>query len=1022
MTSEPGERLRFNILGPVEGWANGTRLRLGGVIQERVLTTLLLAPGKVLPVSRLVEAAWDGNPPPTAAHQVRKAVADLRRRIPGGPGLLITDGPGYRAAVTDTQTDAAEFAALTRRARRLAGEGEGPAAVEVLRGALALWRGPVLSGGGGPVIDAASTTLEERRLAAAEQFFDLRLAGGEAAGLVADLRELVAQYPLCEPLRGRLMLALYRCGRQAEALEEYAAVRATLVAELGVDPGPRLTALHGAILREGPELAGPPAPEAVPIGPPRTLPCDLADFTGRDRELRELLRCARESGGRGPLVVALDGMGGCGKTALAVRAAHLLAPGCPDGLLHLDLRGHTPGDPPVTAAAALESLLRALGTPGDRIPADQAGRTALWRTRLAGKRLLILLDNAGDADVVRPLLPASTGCLVLITSRARLVDLDGARWISVGVLTPAESAAMVAGTLGAARVAAEPEAAAELARLCGHLPLALRIATARLRNRPRWTLRYLTERLRDETRRLDELSSGARSVSATLRLSYQVLDERCRAAFRLLALHPGGDINVHAAAALLGTGTRQAEDVLESLLDVHLLQQPDVGLYAFHDLVRSFARSLLGDPAAPGGAGEDGAAVERLLEYYLSAVAAACDALFPEDAGPAAAGPPCGAQLPDLTRPDRALAWYARERTALLSAVALAGLRGHDRHAVRLAGDIGGRLDTAARPEQLRDLAATAVACARRLGEAAPLAAGLHQLAVACLKGGESAAAAAAATEGAELADRTGDLVAAARAATVLAACDVMLGRFPEALRRLEDAAAPGTLPPAVEAGRLAVLCALHEQRGQYEPARDAAVQAVAMAELLGRRDRLTALTGLARAHLGLGACQEAAHCLAAARALCDGTQDPGEVALALVLSADADQRLCRSTGTDHAGRALELLRTGARPPRRAAVLNIAGRLRLRRGDAAGALALHREARDVARAVGHRVEEAYALAGIADAASRPAAAAAPGPPPAAPRTSGPCRTRDAVAADPGGHRAAAEALFSVLGVPGDRRR
>ena len=295
--------------------------------------------------------------------------------------------------------------------------------------------------------------------------------------------------------------------------------------------------------------------------------------------------------GRTSAIVAIDGMGGSGKTSLAVHAAHTAAADFPDGQLHIDLRGFTPGETPMTPAAALDSLLRALGTSSDHIPDDVPGRAALWRSTLAGRRVLLLLDNAADAAQVLPLLPASPGCLVLVTSRERLLDLDGADWLSVGPMSPEDGTLLIEEVLGRARVAAEPEAAEELVLLCGRLPLALRIVTARLRNRPRWTLSYLVDRLRDETYRLEELSAGERSVAATLQLSYQAMEEGHRTAFRVLGLHPGADVDAHAAAALLGTDTRSAETVLERLLDVQLLQQPDIGLYRFHDLVRTFAQS-----------------------------------------------------------------------------------------------------------------------------------------------------------------------------------------------------------------------------------------------------------------------------------------------------------------------------------------------------------------------------------------------------------------------------------------------
>ncbi|WP_405762087.1 tetratricopeptide repeat protein [Streptomyces sp. NBC_01420] len=1005
MTAAPGERLRFNVLGPVEGWSSGVRLRLGGAIQERVLTALLLAPGKVLPVARLVAAAWDGDPPATASHQVRKAVADLRKRIPGGTDVLLTDGPGYRLVLEEDQSDLAEFGVLVGKAKSAVAAQRLSEAAGILRSALTLWRGPVLSGAGGPVIEAAATAVEERRLGVWEEYLALRLSLGESAELIPDLRMLTSQHPFRETMRGQLMLALYRSGRQAEALEEYGRVRELLAGELGVDPGPQLARLYEGILRESPELDGPgpagPMPtEAAPLpaGPPCTLPHDLADFTGREAELAELLHRATRPGGQGPRIVAVDGMGGSGKTSLAVRAAYRLVGEYPDGRLHVDLRGHTPGDRPVSAGTALDGLLRSLGVPGDRIPDDTAGRTALWRATLTGKRLLILLDNAADAAEVRPLLPTDSGCLVLLTSRGRLIDLDGVHWISLGVMSPRESAALVAETLGRERVAAEPEAAAELARLCDHLPLALRIATARLRNRPRWTLRHLVERLRDETRRLDEFSAGTRSVSATLRLSYEALDGESRVAFRLLSLHPGGDIDVHGAAALLGCGVRDAEDVLERLLDVHLLRQPDIGLYSFHDLVRTFARSLF-DADGPRGE-EASAAVERLLGYYLTAAETACDVLYPGRRHRPTGVERSAADLPDLGDAERARTWFTREQDALLAAVTLAERRGLDRYVVCLSRNLAFQLNASGNLEEYGATGRASVAAAKRLGDLALLGMSLSNLGVACWRLGRFEEGLEAAREGRDVAARTGDRHTEAHSEGTLGQFNSLLGNFPEALTHLRRAIAfeRELGAPRAEADNLTLLSTLYEQWGRYEEAEAAALRAIDLQAGLGRfENQFTAFTDLAFAYAGLGRWEDAALGLDRARARLGQGADPGNTAVTLALSADVDQHLGRPARVpDPAEQALELVSSYSSPLRRAKVENIVGRLRARQGEYEAARELHASALESASSMRYRIEEAYALSGLADAADGDTDAA--------------------------GHRAAAEKLFEQMGVARDRRR
>ncbi|WKD33672.1 tetratricopeptide repeat protein [Streptomyces xanthophaeus] len=1050
-----GGRLRFNVLGSLEGWFGEVRLRLGGAIQERVLCVLLLEAGRVVPVARLVEATWEKDPPVTAAHQVRKAVADLRRRIPTGTEVIATDGPGYRVVVADDQVDLLEFDTLTRAAGQALREGARSEAAEALRSALALWRGSVLSGTGGPVIEAAAIALEERRLAAAEQFFDLSLALGESGELISGLRALITQHPLRETLRGQLMLALYRSGRQAEALKEYGEVRELLVDELGIDPGPRLAKLYEAILRDSPELAAPERPAPVPSAPvrpvpgpaapveplpepavpvpaaaegaaaeppartepvregepgtrlapadaPCTLPYDLPDFTGRAKELAELFDYVQDEsrgGERYARIVAIDGMGGMGKTTLAVRAAHRLAGRYPDGQLHIDLHGFTPGREPVTPTAALDGLLRTLGTPGDRIPEDLEGRTALWRSKLDGRRMLLLFDNAVDAAQIRPLLPASPGCLALITSRGRLLDLDGVEWVSIGMMEPEDSTSLMAETLGTTRVAAEPAASAELAELCGHLPLALRIATARLRNRPRWTVRYLVERLRDEKRRMDELSSGDRSVAATLRLSYLAMDEEYRTAFRILSLYPCAGTDVHSAAALLGTAVRDAEDALEFLLDVHLVQQPDIGLYTFHDLVRSFAQSLRG----PATADDDAAAVERLLGYYLTTSDAACEVLFPSRERRPTGIPPYQGERPSFRDTEQALSWFDREQAGLLAAVSLAERFGHDRYAACLSRNVGFHLHTHGQLDEFWSVGHLAVAAARRLDDPALLGISLANLGAACWKLGRFEEGLEVAREARDTAIRAGDRHTEANSESTIGLLMSMLGRYEEALPLVERSVsmAQELGNPRAESESLTILSTLYERWGRFPEAAEVARRAIEIDRDLGyRSNEIVALTDLAFAQVGLGEFAEADASLERARDLCDETRSPGDVALVLALSAQiAHERGDAVQARAFAERSLVLGRTSGAPIRLAKVENVLGQLHLLWGEHEVALALHGHAHKIAAPMSFRAEEASALVGLA------AAAEALGDAAAAAR-----------------HRAAAEELSDFMGLPAHRRR
>ncbi|GIE99865.1 AfsR/SARP family transcriptional regulator [Paractinoplanes rishiriensis] len=482
--------MRYLILGPVKVVDGGRTVVLAGR-RRTILGVLLANAGQVVSLDDLVDAIWDDDPPATARRQIQNDVSTLRRMLSDGTAreTIVTDGPGYRTRTCSGELDAQVFAELAAEGVDLARRGEPAAAAGKLHSALRLWRGPALLGLSGRAVEAVAVRLEEQRLAVTEDCLDLELGLGGHRQVVGELAELVAAHPLRERLVGQLMLALHGSGRQSDALAAYERLRAQLADEMGLDPGAALQQLHTAILRYDRAFA-PWAASTVAPAIPAQLPTDVPGFTGRNDHLRCLDDLLAERAGRSANAVpvaAITGPGGVGKTALAVHWGHRVRDQFPDGQLYVDLRGFAEDEPPVRPNEALAHLLLSLGEPAERIPADVQTAAGRYRTLLAGRRVLVVLDNAASADQVRPLLPAGSGCMVLATSRDRLTGLlalDGATSLTVDALRPDESHTLLRTILGPARIAAEPAATAELARICSHLPLTLRVVATDLVCRP----------------------------------------------------------------------------------------------------------------------------------------------------------------------------------------------------------------------------------------------------------------------------------------------------------------------------------------------------------------------------------------------------------------------------------------------------------------------------------------------------------------------------------------------------------
>ncbi|AZM57409.1 AfsR family transcriptional regulator [Streptomyces sp. WAC 01529] len=691
--------MHYRLLGPVEAWREGRRLALGGPKPRALLAALLLEPGRVVSADALIDAIWGDRPPDTARSLIQSYVSALRRAL--SADVIETQPPGYLIHADAEVVDRVAFERLTAQGRRAAAAGDHAAAARLLSEALALWRGPAL-GGIGETLRAMADQLEEARQAALEERIaaDLAQAGRETE-LVAELTALVATHPTRERLRGQLMLALYRLGRQADALAVYAEGRDVLAEELGIDPGPGLRAMHEAILRADEELL--PAAESAPVaaegdrgpGPaarsrdenpvpaPALLPPAIGDFTGREAQLREVRDALTGPEPRETMpVVAVTGPGGVGKSVLGVTAAHRVADAYPDGQLYAELRGATD---PVAPGEVLGRLLRALGA---NPPEGDAERRDLFRSLVAGRRVLLVLDDAGSESQVRPLLPGSATCGVLITARARLGALPCTHRTDLDVLDTRPGADLLARVAGAERVRDEPDAVRRIVELCGGLPLALRIAGARLATRRHWTARTLAERLADEHHRLDELSVGDLEVRAGLGLSYRALDAPARTALRRIGLLAAPDVASWVVAALLDVAEADADRVVEQLIDAQLLHCTVVDRagqprYRPHDLVRVYAAERAEAEDTPA---ERSAAVGRALGAGLWLTGRVASATpsgavelhrgFLDSGGPVGAASDAMRHLvrpvgPEATR--RALAdpaaWFEAEADAFAAAV-----------------------------------------------------------------------------------------------------------------------------------------------------------------------------------------------------------------------------------------------------------------------------------------------------------------------------------------------------------------
>ncbi|ASW53281.1 BTAD domain-containing putative transcriptional regulator [Plantactinospora sp. KBS50] len=655
--ADPGAPVEIRVLGPLELRRGNEPVAIGSATQRVLLAKLALGAPEPVPRDSLRELLHGRYSAQDATKLLRTHLTRLRRLVePAGQRLIVTTPAGYRLVATAAQLDLARLRQLAAQARDASPE----YALTLLAQAAELWRGGCDLGElvGDPLL--ASVTEEYATLL--RRFAEVARDVGEPERPLPRLRELAGRLEFHEPLHTALIVTLAASGRQAEALAAFQRVRANLREQLGLDPGDLLRDAQVGVLQQRWRV-----PETAARSVVQQLPAAPTGFVGREPELARIVaavaRTGHESRHASSRIVLVHGAAGSGKTALAHTAGHRLRPRYPDGQLYADLGGASPE--PASPAAVLGRFLRALGVPADRIGDDLVEDSALLRTELAGRRMLVVLDNASDAAQVRPLLPGTGRSDVLVTSRWLLRGLEVAASVPLGTLTAAESLDMIAAAAGGERVAADEGSAQELATVCGHLPLALRIAAARLASRPSWTIGDLVRRLRDEGGRLAQLVDGSTSVLASFQLSYDSLSEPARRAFRLCALHPAQDFGVTATGALLDTDDATAERILDELLDANMLLQYSAHRFRFHDLLRLYAGRLVG--AESGRTRHD--AFARLLASYAERVTAAMDRALPQMVRLAGHPRPQGR----FPAEEQAVAWLDAEATALVLLAEQAG-------------------------------------------------------------------------------------------------------------------------------------------------------------------------------------------------------------------------------------------------------------------------------------------------------------------------------------------------------------
>jgi DNA-binding SARP family transcriptional activator/tetratricopeptide (TPR) repeat protein len=891
----------FGLLGPLLVRSGGATVAVPPGKQRTVLAALLLGGGRVVSLDELTEVLWGADPPLSARVTVQNYVMRLRKVL-GEVARISTQPAGYVLSVPSGGLDVTRFEDRLAAARAAARDRSWDVAATEARAALALWRGEPLADVESEMLATQEVPrLAELRLQALELRLDADLHRGRDAEVIPELRRLAAAHPLRERLHGLLMLALYRDGRQAEALAAYQQARHVLVEQLGAEPGPGLRELHRQILAGDPHLLRVRTDGDSGTAVPRELPAPAPLFAGRAGELALLTALLDERDQTAPaavVIAAVGGTPGVGKTALALHWAHQVASRFPDGQLYVNLRGFDPSGTPVTPAEAVRGFLDALGVPAERVPAGPDAQAGLYRSLVAGRRMLIMLDNAREEQQVRPLLPSGPASLVIVTSRNQLAGLaaaDGARLLSLDVLPHAEAMQLLAARLGANRAAAEPDPVSEIATLCACLPLALSVAAARAATRPGFPLAALAADLRDTAGRLDALDAGdpAASVRAVFSWSYSQLTAEAARMFRLLGLHPGPDITAPAAASLAAAGEPAARRLLRELTRDCLITEHVPGRYAFHDLLRAYAAAQAADTDTDD---DRGAATDRILDHYLYTAYAAARLMHPWRTQITLAPLSSGATPESPADHRQAMTWFEAEHQVLFAVIASAAARGSDRHAWQLTRAMTEYLQRRGHLHERIAALETGLAAATRLGDTAGQAMSRRLLAHACLQSGDYAQAAAHAGHAMRLYQRLGDRRGEGHVHVVLAAIAEWQGRYGDAIGDAEQAL---RLYQAVgytagEAEMLNTIGWYHGLLGDYRQARAFCQRSLALSAELGHRhNEGWAWDSLGYAEHHLGNFGEAAACYQRALAIVREFGDRAKEADVLTHLADT----CHAAG-----------------------------------------------------------------------------------------------------------------------------